>query len=64
MRVDLARTQLVYGEWLRRANRRVDARAQLGAAHDPLTAIGMDAFAERAAASCSRRAKASASGPS
>jgi DNA-binding NarL/FixJ family response regulator len=34
-------------EWLRRENRRVDAREQLRA-HDQLTAIGMDAFAERA----------------
>jgi DNA-binding CsgD family transcriptional regulator len=48
MRVDLARTHLLYGEWLRRANRRVDARAQLRAAHDQFTLIGMEAFAERA----------------
>ncbi|HEY6886579.1 MAG TPA: LuxR C-terminal-related transcriptional regulator, partial [Solirubrobacter sp.] len=48
MRVDLARAQLLYGEWLRRENRRVDARAQLRAAHDQFTAFGMEAFAERA----------------
>jgi DNA-binding CsgD family transcriptional regulator len=44
----LARAHLVYGEWLRREHRRVDARAQLRAAHDHFTSMGMDAFAERA----------------
>ena len=44
----LGRAQLVYGEWLRRENRRVDAREQLRAAHAMLTEIGMEAFAERA----------------
>jgi ATP/maltotriose-dependent transcriptional regulator MalT len=48
LRPELARAHLLYGEWLRRENRRVDARAQLRAAHDQLTAIGMEAFAERA----------------
>jgi DNA-binding CsgD family transcriptional regulator len=48
LRPELARSHLVYGEWLRRSNRRVDARAQLRAAHELLTAIGMEAFAERA----------------
>ena len=38
----------MYGEWLRRENRRVDARAQLGTAHEMLTKFGMEAFAERA----------------
>ena len=47
-RTEVARTQLVYGEWLRRERRRVDARAELRAAHDLFAAIGMDAFAERA----------------
>jgi DNA-binding CsgD family transcriptional regulator len=44
----LARAQLVYGEWLRRENRRVDARQQLGAAHDLFAGFGAGAFAERA----------------
>ena len=45
---ELARAHLLYGEWLRRAGRRVDARHQLRTAHDMLTMIGMEAFAERA----------------
>jgi DNA-binding CsgD family transcriptional regulator len=48
MRADLARAHLLYGEWLRRARRRIDARAQLRIAHDMLDAMGMEAFAERA----------------
>jgi DNA-binding CsgD family transcriptional regulator len=46
--VHLARAQLIYGEWLRRENRRVDAREQLRAAHDTFSRIGAEAFAERA----------------
>jgi ATP/maltotriose-dependent transcriptional regulator MalT len=46
--VHLSRAQLVYGEWLRRENRRVDAREQLRAAHHTFSAIGAEAFAERA----------------
>jgi len=44
----LARAQLVYGEWLRRENRRVDAREQLRAAHSTFCDIAAEAFAERA----------------
>ena len=48
LRPELARTHLLYGEWLRRENRRAGARAQLRTAYDMLIAIGMEAFAERA----------------
>jgi DNA-binding NarL/FixJ family response regulator len=48
VRPELARAQLLYGEWLRREGRRVDARGQLRTAHEMLAAIGMEAFAERA----------------
>jgi DNA-binding CsgD family transcriptional regulator len=47
LRPELARAHLLYGEWLRRENRRVDAREQLRTAHEMLNAIGMAAFAER-----------------
>jgi DNA-binding CsgD family transcriptional regulator len=43
-----ARAQLVYGEWLRRESRRVDARGQLRAAHESFARMGAEAFAERA----------------
>jgi DNA-binding CsgD family transcriptional regulator len=45
--VQLARAQLVYGDWLRRENRRVDAREQLRAAYDTFNDIAAEAFAER-----------------
>ena len=48
LRPELARAHLLYGEWLRREQRRVDAREQLRAAYEQFTSIGMEAFAERA----------------
>jgi DNA-binding CsgD family transcriptional regulator len=48
VRAELARAHLLYGEWLRRRRRRVEAREQLRTAHDMLEAMGMDAFADRA----------------
>ena len=47
VRGELARAHLLYGEWLRRANRRVDARRELTLADEMFTAMGMDGFAER-----------------
>jgi ATP/maltotriose-dependent transcriptional regulator MalT len=48
LRTELARGHLLYGEWLRRERRRVDAREQLRTAHEMLAAMGIEAFAERA----------------
>jgi DNA-binding CsgD family transcriptional regulator len=48
LRLDLARTHLLFGEWLRREGRRLDARAELRAAHEMFSDFGMEAFAERA----------------
>ncbi|MEZ0052998.1 DNA-binding CsgD family transcriptional regulator [Mycobacterium sp. MAA66] len=48
LQTETARAHLLYGEWLRRAGRRVDARAQLRVAESHLTAIGASGFAARA----------------
>src|SRR5690606_23529568 len=48
VRVDLARAHLLYGEWLRRARRRLDARHELRTAYDLFCSMGLEAFAERA----------------
>jgi DNA-binding CsgD family transcriptional regulator len=48
VRVELARARLLYGEWLRRQQRRQDAREQLRGAHDLLAAMGVDGLADRA----------------
>ena len=48
IRPALARSHLLYGEWLRRENRRSDARKELRIAYDEFTAMGIDGFAERA----------------
>jgi len=48
VRAELARTALLYGEWLHRRGRRLDAREQLRVAHEMFTAMGAEAFAERA----------------
>jgi DNA-binding CsgD family transcriptional regulator len=49
VRMELARAHLLYGEWLRRERRRLDARAELHTAHDMFTGMGMAAYAQRAA---------------
>jgi DNA-binding CsgD family transcriptional regulator len=46
--IDLARAHLLYGEWLRRQRRRLDARKELRTAHEMFTDFGTEAFAERA----------------
>jgi DNA-binding CsgD family transcriptional regulator len=48
VRVELARAQLVYGEWLRRENRRLDARKHLRTAYEMFSHMGVGGFAERA----------------
>ena len=48
LRLDLARTRLLYGEWLRRDRRHLDARHQLREAHTLFSEFGMEGFADRA----------------
>jgi DNA-binding CsgD family transcriptional regulator len=48
LRLEVARSRLLYGEWLRRSRRRVDAREQLRRAFEDFTGIGAGAFADRA----------------
>jgi DNA-binding CsgD family transcriptional regulator len=68
LRVELARSQLLYGEWLRRRGQTGDARAHLAAAHESLATMGVGAFAERARAELSattgRRVRRSIDAPS
>jgi DNA-binding CsgD family transcriptional regulator len=47
VRAELGRAHLLYGEWLRRVNRRADARSELTTAYEMFTAMGMEGFAER-----------------
>ena len=67
MRLDLTRARLLYGEWLRRSSRRVDARVHLRIAYETFTAMGAEAFADRArrelgaTAETSRRRRAGSS---
>jgi DNA-binding CsgD family transcriptional regulator len=47
LRPELARAHLLYGEWLRRANHRLDSRRELHTAHELFAAMGVGGFAER-----------------
>ena len=60
----LARANLLYGEWLRRERRRLDARVPLRVAYQMFTTMGMEAFTDAQRASCWPRASAPAGGRS
>ena len=47
VQIDLARAHLLYGEWLRRAKRRLDARRELRLAQGLFTVLQVEPFAER-----------------
>jgi DNA-binding CsgD family transcriptional regulator len=68
LRVALARSRLLYGEWLRRQGRRGEARDQLDVAHEELQGMGIEAFAKRArrelTATTGRRTRRSIDAPS
>ena len=63
VRTEVARAHLVYGEWLRRENRRIDAREHLRAAHDMFGRFGAAAFTERARRELRPQARPCASAP-
>ncbi len=68
LRIELARSHLLYGEWLRREGSKGDAHDQLAIAHEALTEMGVSGFAERArrelAATTGRRTRRYIDAPS
>ena len=63
LRVDLGRAHLVYGEWLRRQQRRRDAREQFGRAYEIFDSIGAAALPDGRASSCGQPASTPGSPP-
>jgi DNA-binding CsgD family transcriptional regulator len=63
MAADLARAHLLYGQWLRKAKRRSDARAELRTAHDMFARMGAVRFAEQAAAELRATGEHTTEGP-